>query len=107
AVESEARGLSHAPIVPRRFRIPLIGEIEPEHGGRLFRSDELEARRALNVFGDGTAKQVDDVDLAFLQRGRTRRLFGQTSVDETLDVRRLSPVTLERFHHELDARREA
>src|SRR5215472_10841530 len=34
AVESEVRGMPHPLVVPRRFRIPLVGEIEPERRRR-------------------------------------------------------------------------
>src|SRR5215470_6261095 len=51
AVDGEAGGESDALVVPRRLRIPLIGEIEPE--GRLDDSRlEGEPRRPLQLFGE-------------------------------------------------------
>ena len=106
-VDGVAHGLTHAQVVPRRLRIPLVGQVEPEGSLRLLRRDELEAGGPADVLGHGTGEQIRDVHLAFLQRGRARGLFGQAAVDEALDVGHLAPVALPRLHHQLDAGIEA
>src|SRR5438034_7985391 len=50
AVDREARGLAHPLVMPRRFRVPLLGEGEPERAldyGWL----ETESGRTLELFG--------------------------------------------------------
>jgi hypothetical protein len=46
-VDGVARREADAPVVPRRLRVPLVGEVEPEDAGRLG-GDELQAGRALD-----------------------------------------------------------
>ena len=106
-VDGEARGLAHAPVVPGRFRVPLVREIEPEDRGSDRARDELESGTPLDVLGHGAGQEIGDVHLAVLEGRRARRLLGQTPVDEPLDVGDLAPVTLERLHHQLDPGSEA
>src|SRR5262249_43390775 len=74
AVDGQARGLANAPIVPGRFRIPLIWKVDPEGSGPLLRRHQLEPWRALDVLGHRASQKIRDVDLTLLERGRARRL---------------------------------
>jgi len=94
-----------APIVPRRFRIPLIREIDPE-GGLTDVRLEGQARATSDLLGQGAADRVGDVDLTTLQARQARGLVGNRSQDEALHVRRLAPVLLEGVDDELDTRGE-
>src|SRR5215472_7801966 len=98
AVDRQASGAAHALVVPWRFRVPLVGEIDPL---RRRRDDRLEGqpRRALQLFGELTADRVDDVDLAALQCRQPRRLFGDRLEHQALDARGLAPIALEGLEH--------
>src|SRR6267142_4519907 len=58
AVDCEAGGLAHPLVMPGRFRVPLLGEGEPERTldyGRL----ETESGRTLKLFGQLAADRID------------------------------------------------
>src|SRR5207245_3678950 len=94
-----------ASIVPRRLRVPLVWEIDPE-GGLADVRLERQPRAPADLLGQGTADRVGDIDLAALQAGQPRGLVGDRFQRQALHVRRLAPVLLEGLDHELDARRE-
>src|SRR5439155_15381852 len=106
-IDGVTGGQPHAPVVPRRLRIPLVGEVEPEDAARLARRRELEPRRSLNVFGNGTGQQIRDVHLTLLEGGSARGLLGQAAEHEPFDAGRLAPVALVGLQHQFDARVEA
>src|SRR3954468_19342281 len=60
AVDGEARRLPHANVMPRRFLVPLLGEIEPEH--RRIDDFERQAGSALHFRPDFAGHPVDAVD---------------------------------------------
>src|SRR5215469_5477254 len=102
AVDREAGGAPHSLVVPRRFRIPLVGKIDVEHA--------LDDRRlqgqpggALQLFSELAADRVGDVDLAALQRGKPCGLVGDHLEDQALYFGRLAPVLIESFKDQLDA----
>src|SRR5262249_48351460 len=68
---------------------------------------QLEAGIALGLERVWGVEHVPDVDLAVLDHGRARGRLGHGLEHEPLHRRRLAPVALEGFHHELDARRVA
>src|SRR5439155_9204476 len=99
-VDGQACGLAHAPVVPGRLRIPLVEEVQPvdavEQGG-----DELDAGRATQILGDRADEEIGEIDLAGLHGRRARALVGDATHDDSLDLRRLSPVLWERLEREL------
>src|SRR3989441_179543 len=105
AVDGVVCGEAYAPVVPRRSRVPLISEVNPEH-----RLDDLSLERkgrgSPNLFGERAANRVDDVHLTPLQRGQPRRLIGKHLEDQALHTRGLTPVLVEGLQHELNARGE-
>ena len=105
AVNGEAGGLPRPLVVPRRLRVPLICEVDPE---RCRREDRFEGqpRRAAQLFGELAADRVDDVDLAALQRGQPCRLFGNRSEHQAFNAGGLAPIFVECFEHQLHAGRE-
>ena len=105
AVDGVAGRQPHATVVPRRFRVPLLGQLEPERAGQQRRL-ELDARRALELFSHGAGEEVGEIHLASLQRGRARRLLRHRAHDDPLDVGRLPPVAVEGLEHDLHAGRE-
>ena len=105
-IDGKARGEPHAPVVPRRPGVPLLGEVQEEdpvgpHGG------EREPGRPPHVLGHGAVQEIRDVHLATLQGGRARRLVGDALDHQALDARRLPPVGLEGLEDELHPRGEA
>src|SRR5215471_6974149 len=63
AIEREIGRLPHPQIVPRRFRVPLLGEVDParrlqDHGL------QAEPRRPPQLLGKLTPDRVGDVNLA-------------------------------------------
>ena len=104
-IDGMVHGQAHPPIVPRRLRVPLLGEVDPvcgltdvglqrQPGG----SPDLLGHRAANVIGD--------VHLTALQRGQACGLVRDRLQDQPLHVRGLAPVLIEGFDDELDTRRE-
>ena len=106
AIDRQARGEPHPPVVPRRLRVPLLGELEEEDGVAP-NSGEPEPGCPLDVLGHGAAQEVHDVELATLEPGRARRLVGDALEDQALHARRLPPVALEGLDDDLDPRRGA
>ena len=106
AVDGEAGGKPQAPVVPRRLRVPLLGEVQEEDRVRPH-GHESQTGRAPHVLGDGAVEEVGDVDLAALEGGGARRLVRDAFQDQALDARHLAPVALEGFEHQLDPRRDA
>ncbi len=104
-VERVFRGEPHPLVVPRRLRIPLLGEIQPI-GRRTDGRPQRQSRRALQFLGQLGADRIGDVDLATLQCGESRRLIGDHPQHDALHARRLAPVLVERLQHQFDARRE-
>src|SRR4029453_2563033 len=74
AVDGVTGGEPHPPGGPRRFGIPLVGDVPPDDAARLARRRELEPGRALDVLGDGPGQEVRDVDLTLLEGRGPRRL---------------------------------
>ena len=105
AIERQRHGLAHPRVVPGRFRIPLIGEIDPERRVDHHRL-QREPRRALQLLGQLAADRVGEIDLAALQRREPRGLVGNHLPDQLLHGGRLAPVAVERLHHQFDARGE-
>src|SRR5215813_1248723 len=72
--------------MPWRFRVPLLGEVDPP--GPL-RNNRLEGqpRGAAELFGKLAANRVDDVDLAALQRGEPGCLLRNHLEHQTFDAR--------------------
>ena len=101
----QPRRVAHALVVPRRLRIPLVGEVEPE-GALDHHRLQRQARRLLQLLGELAADRVGDVDLAALQRRQPRRLLGHHLEDQPLHGGHLAPVALEGFEHQLHAGRE-
>ena len=95
----------HALIGPRRFRIPLLGQLDPERAAHE-RRGQAKARDLAHGVRGGPGQEVDDVDLAGPERGRPRRLLGHGAHHQALHRRRLAPVAVEGLQHDLDARLE-
>ncbi len=96
---------AHAPVVPRRFRIPLLGEVDPVRG----LADvglERQPRGPPDLLGQLAAQVIGDVQLTPLQRGQARGLVGDRPQDDALHIRGLPPVLIEGLQDQLDARRE-
>src|SRR5215470_10343117 len=106
AVDGEACGQPDPLIVPRRFRIPLIDEVEKKYRIR-HRGTELEAGRAPDVFRDRSGEVVRDVDFAPLERGGAGCLVRNALEDNAFHAGCLAPIPVERFEHQLDAGRLA
>src|SRR6267378_3610346 len=67
-VHGEARGQAHPAVVPRRFRVPLLGEVDPERRVELH-GHEAQACSPSELLGGRPREQIGDVHLALLQRG--------------------------------------
>ncbi len=104
-VQGVAGGQPHAPVVPRRLRVPLVGEVDPV-GGEAEVGLEPEPGTAPEILGEGAAHLVDHVHLAPLQRGQPRGLVGDGLEDEPLHAGGLPPVLLVGLEDQLDPRRE-
>src|SRR5258707_414376 len=103
-VDGQARREPYPRIVPRRFRVPLVGEVEPECGlddRRL----ERQSLGALDLLCELAADRVGDVDLATLERCKPGRLVGDDLEYQTFNAGFLAPILVERFHGQLEARR--
>src|SRR5580765_8205476 len=105
-IDREARGQTHAPVVPRRLRVPLLGEVEEDDGVGPDGA-ELEPRRPLDVLRHRTGQEVDDFSFTALERGGSRGLVRDALEDEALHAGRLAPVAVEGLDDDLDARRGA
>src|SRR5262245_40065692 len=104
-IDGEAGGLTDAPVVPGRLRVPLVEEVDPER--RVERGVlKRQPGRSTKLFGERTADQVGYVDLAALQRDQPRRLVRDHPEDQPLDARSLAPEMVGRLQNELDARIE-
>src|SRR5262249_19579889 len=104
-VDREARRQPHSSIRPRRFRIPLIGKVEPKYPEQ--RRHQPHSRCATDILRDRPRQEHGEVYLAALQAGRPRRLVGPAAQNEALDRSRLAPVSLECLQHQLNARVKA
>jgi len=105
-VERVVGGQAHAPIGPRRLRIPHVEEVQrgdPDAAGKREpqRRIPLEFQRLRRV------EHVGHVDLAPLQHGRPRGGLGDDLEHESLDRRDLAPVRLVGLHDQLDPDRVA
>ena len=89
-------------VVPRRFRVPLVGELDPEDRGVLRRHD-LQTRGLLDALGVGAVERVGDIGLAGLQHQRAGRRLGHAAHDQGLDVRHAAPIAGKGLQHDLDA----
>ena len=96
---------AHAPVVPRRARVPLVGEDQPV-GGHERSRPQGEPGRAPHLLAELAVDRVGDVRLTALEHGQARHRVRDRLEDEALHARRLAPVPLERLEHQLDARRE-
>src|SRR6516164_6248823 len=70
-IDGQAGRESHTLVMPRRLRVPLVGEVEPERGlddGWL----EGEPLGALQLLGELAADRVGYVDLTTLERSQPR-----------------------------------
>ena len=65
AVDREIDGAPRPLVMPRRFRIPLLGEIDPPRGLH-DRRLERQPRRLLEIRRELAADPIGDVDLAVL-----------------------------------------
>ena len=92
----------HALVVPRRLRIPLLGELDPVDR-RVLGRDELQPRVALHVLRVLAVERVGDVGFAVLQHRHPRRPLGHALHDEPLDDGHAAPVARVRLEHDLDA----
>ena len=92
-------------VVPRRFGIPLIGEIHPIGGGTDRRAD-LQAWRAFDFRRELTADRIGDINFIALQRDEARRFVRNDLQHQTFDLRHFPPVTLIGFKYQFDAGRE-
>ena len=88
--------------MPWRFRVPLLGESQPE-GALDYHRLEAQSRGALQLLGQFTADRIDQIDLAAGQRGEPGRLVRNDLEHQALDARRLAPIALERLQHQFDA----
>src|SRR4051794_36984639 len=104
-VNGEAGSLPDPDIVPRRFRVPLLGEIDPV-GGRSNGGFEDQTRCLLYILGKLPSDRVGDVDLTPLQCRYPGGLIGNDPEDEALDAGSLSPKLIECFKNQLDTRRK-
>ena len=104
-IDGQAGGEPHALVMPWRFRIPLVGEVEPEcrlDDGRL----EGEPLGALQLLGELAADRVGNIDLAALEGSQPRGLVGDHPEHQSLYVGRLAPILIEGLHGQLQARRK-
>ncbi len=102
AIEREAGGQPHPPVVPRRLRVPLIEVVEVVRADAA-REGELERGILLDVLRLRGVEEVGEVHLAALEHGQARVGVGHALVDQPLDRGHLAPVALVGLHHELDA----
>ena len=102
AVDRQAGRFADPLVVPRRFRVPLVGKGQPERGRRI---DRLQGQPGAmsHFFREFAADRIGDVDLAALQRGQPGRLVRDHLHHDPLDGRVLAPIALERLQHQLDA----
>ena len=105
-IERVAGGQPHAPVVPRRLRVPLVEVVEVVRADAA-REGQLERRILLDVLRLRSVEEVGQVHLAALEHGHPRGGLGHALVDQPLDRGHLAPVTLVGLHHQLDARRVA
>ena len=91
AVQRVVHRLAHPLVVPRRLRVPLVGELDPEDRGVL-RGYHLDAGVLLETLGVGAIERDGDVGLAALQHHGARRGLGDAPHDERLHVGDAAPV---------------
>ena len=91
--------------MPRRLRVPLVGEIHPVRRGS-HRWLERQARAVLNLVRQLAADRVRDIDFTSLQGHQTGCLIRYDLKDDAFHGWLLPPKAIERFHHKLDAGRE-
>ena len=91
AVEGVVHRLAQALVVPRRLRIPLIGELDPEDRG-VARGQERVARVALERLRLRAVQEEGVVRLAAPEHGQARGAVGHALHGQLLDVRRVPPV---------------
>src|SRR6185369_1295135 len=102
AIQGVVDRQAYALVVPRRFRIPLLGELDPVDR-RVLRRYQLQSRVALHIEGVLAVERVGDVGLAVLEHRHARRPLGYALHDVALDRGHAAPVARVRLHHDLDA----
>ena len=100
-IDGHDGGQPHAPIVPGRFRIPLIEEVQVVDADRP-REGQPDRRVALELERGRRVEHVRHVHLAVLQHGRAGRGVRHRLEHEPLHRRRLAPVALVGLHDQLD-----
>ena len=93
-VDRVGGGQAHAPVVPRRARLPLVHEVQPVRRHER-RGPQREPLRALHLLAELAVDGVRDVDLAALEHGQPRGGVGHALEHQALHARRLAPVAVE------------
>ena len=94
---------AHPPVAPRRFRVPLVGEVHPLCGLTDVRL-QRQPRGSPELLGQRAADRIGDVHLTSLQRGQARGLVRDRLQDQPFHVRHFSPVLIEGLKDKLHAR---
>ena len=105
AVDREAGGEAHLWVVPWRFRVPLIREINAEGALHSHRFD-TETGGAAQFVGQLAPDRIGDVDFAPFQCRQPCCLVRDHFQNQPFHARCVAPVRLERFEHQLHARRK-
>ena len=101
AVQRVVDRVAHPLVMPRRFRVPLLGKLDPEDRGVL-RRDDLDPV-LLQPLGVRAVERDADIGFAGAHHQRPRRRLGGAAHDQRFDVRDLAPIIGIGFEHDLDA----
>src|SRR3954447_23977561 len=102
SIDRHPCGFADPDVVPWRFRVPLIGEVDPLCTVKHNRF-ECQALSALYFLSQFTPNGVGDVDLTALQCSKPGRFIWYHPQDEFLYRGTLAPVVGECLQHQLHA----
>ena len=101
--KAQRGGQAHAPVVPRRLRIPLSGPKLSHWVPEMTVGTSLSPGVRFDLLAERAPERVRDVHLAALEHGQPRQVLGDDPPHHALHRGGLAPVAVVRVEDQLDA----
>src|SRR5689334_19851327 len=101
AIDRQICRATDAQIVPWRFRVPLIDEIEAEHAlheGRF----QHQAGSTFQLLGKFAAYRIDNIHFSVLQRRQPRGFVGDDPQYQPFDGGSFAPISVKGLEHQFE-----
>src|SRR5215472_7231070 len=100
AVHRQTGSPAYPLVMPRRLRVPLVGEVEPLRARHC--RFQRQTWRLLQLVGQFATDRIGDVHLAAFQRRQPRSLVRDDPQHQAFDRWHLAPIAFEGLQHHLD-----